>query len=112
MAKIQNMLIDNVTISNVVSKIVSAFFPDKVFLFGSYASGNANEDSDLDLLIIKDSEQPRYLRSIEIQRLLIGIKFPVDVLVYTNAEFEKEKTNKYSFVNSAMQSAKLLYEHK
>jgi predicted nucleotidyltransferase len=106
------MLIDNATISNIVSKIVSGILPDKVFLFGSYASGDANEDSDLDLLIVKDTEQPRHTRSIEIQRLLIGTKVPVDILVYTIAEFEKEKAIKYSFVNSAIQGAKLLYEQK
>jgi predicted nucleotidyltransferase len=106
------MLIDKATISNIVSKIVSGILPDKVFLFGSYASGDANEDSDFDLLIVKDTEQPRHARSIEIQRLLIGTKVPVDILVYTIAEFEKEKAIKYSFVNSAIQGAKLLYEHK
>ena len=106
------MLIDNKTISNIVFRIATNTHPDKIFLFGSYATGQANEDSDIDLLVVKDTLEPRHKRSIEIQRLLKGSKLPVDILVYTNDEFERERTINYSFVNSAIQGAKLLYERK
>jgi predicted nucleotidyltransferase len=106
------MLIDNKTISNIVLRIAANTHPDKIFLFGSYATGQANEDSDIDLLVVKDTLEPRHKRSIEIQRLLKGSKLPVDILVYTNEEFERERTINYSFVNSAIQGAKLLYERK
>ena len=120
------MLIDKNTISNIVYKIASNVNPDKIFLFGSYATGHANEDSDIDIaVILNDYNNLREIqldlmrlrrkidkRSIEIQRLLIGSKLPVDVLVYTNDEFEKEKSAQYSFVNSAIQGAQLLYERK
>ena len=46
-------MIDNSTISNLVNKIASNANPDKIYLFGSYATGMANEDSDIDLLVIK-----------------------------------------------------------
>jgi len=84
----------------------------KIILFGSYAKGNYNEDSDIDLLIVKDTIEPRHKRSIEMQRLLKGSKLPVDILVYTNDEFDREKSNHYSFVNSAISGAKLMYERK
>jgi uncharacterized protein len=103
-------MIDKLTILNLVRKIASGVDPDKIYLFGSYATGEANEDSDLDFLIIKDSPEPRYKRSMEIQRLLIGTKIPADIVVYTNDEFEKDKLNNYSFINSALQGAQLLYE--
>jgi predicted nucleotidyltransferase len=106
------MLIDNNTISNIVYRIATNTHPDKIFLFGSYATGQAKEDSDIDLLIIKDTIEPRHKRSIEMQRLLKGSKLPVDILVYTNDEFEREKSIDYSFVNSAIKGAKLLYERK
>ena len=109
---LKTMLIDNKTISNIVFRIASNAKPDKIFLFGSYATGQANEDSDIDLLIVKDTLEPRHKRSIEIQRILKGSKLPVDILVYTNDEFEREKTINYSFVNSAIHGAKLLYERK
>lgn len=106
------MLIDNNTILNIITRIATGFQPDKIFLFGSYAIGQATEDSDIDLLVIKDTNESRPNRSIAIQRLLIGTKVPVDVLVYTNEEFEKEKSNQMSFVNKAILKSKLLYERR
>lgn len=106
------MLIDTTTIRNIVLMIASNVNPDKIFLFGSYATGQANENSDIDLLVVKNTQEPRHKRSLEIQKLLIGSKLPVDILVYTNDEFEKEKSLKNSFVNSAIHGAQLIYERK
>ncbi|MFA5328404.1 MAG: nucleotidyltransferase domain-containing protein [Prolixibacteraceae bacterium] len=105
-------MIDESIISNLVNRIASNVNPDKIYLFGSYATGMADENSDIDLLVVKETLEPRYKRSIEIQRLLIGTKLPVDIVVYTNDEFENEKLNKYSFINSAIQGAQLMYERK
>lgn len=99
-------------INDIVSRIASKFNPDKIILFGSYASGTPNEDSDIDLLVIQDTDLPRHKRSFEIQKLLIGSMIPMDILVYTNNEFEKEKKEKYSFLNSAIKTSKILYERK
>lgn len=105
-------MIDESTISNLVNRIALNVNPYKIFLFGSYATGMANEDSDIDLLVVKETLEPRYKRSIEIQRLLIGTKLPIDIVVYTNDEFENEKSKQYSFINSAIQGAQLMYERK
>ncbi|OFX22172.1 MAG: hypothetical protein A2033_14440 [Bacteroidetes bacterium GWA2_31_9] len=105
-------MIEKSIILGLILKIANSINPDKIFLIGSYASGNANNDSDIDLLVIKETKEPKYKRSIEIQRLLIGTKLPVDVVVYTNEEFEKEKNKNYSFVNVAIQDAQLMYERK
>ncbi len=86
------------------------FDPDKIILFGSYAAGNANNDSDLDLLIIKDTDLPKHKRSFDIQKSLIGSMIPMDILVYTMAEFELEKTQKNSFLSSLIKTSKVLYE--
>lgn len=104
------MLIDTTTIRNIALLIASNINPDKIFLFGSYANGQANEDSDIDLLVVKNTQEPMHKRSIEIQKLLIGSKIPVDILVYTNDEFEREKKLDNSFVNTAIHGAQLLYE--
>ncbi len=73
----------DIHLSSIVNKIATNINPDKIYLFSSYSIGQANEDSDIDLLVIKDTDEPKYKRSIEIQRLLIGTKLPVDVIVYT-----------------------------
>jgi predicted nucleotidyltransferase len=41
-------------IDDIVNRIAVKFNPDKIILFGSYAAGNPNSDSDVDLLVIKD----------------------------------------------------------
>jgi len=81
-------------------------------LFGSYASETPKNDSDIDLLVIQDTDLPRHKRSFDIQKMLIGSMIPMDILVYTNIEFEKEKNEKYSFLNSAIKTSKILYERK
>jgi len=99
-------------INDIVARIAAKFNPDKIILFGSYASGKPNNDSDIDLLVIQDTDLPRHKRSFDIQKMLIGSMIPMDILVYTNNEFEKEKNEKYSFLNSAIKTSKILYERK
>lgn len=105
-------MIDSVKINDIVNRIAIKFNPDKIILFGSYAFGAPNNDSDLDLLIIKDTDLPRHKRSFDIQKSLIGSMIPMDILVYTNKEFEEEKNEKFSFLNSAIKGSKILYERK
>lgn len=105
-------MIDETKINNIVSRIANEYHPDKVILFGSYAKGSYTNDSDLDLLIIKDTDLPKQKRSFEIYKLLRGSFVPIDILVYTQSEFEEEKLNKYSFLHSAIKTSKTMYERK
>lgn len=97
-------------LNTIVDRIATKFNPDKIILFGSYATNSPNSDSDLDLLIIQDTELPKHKRSFAIYKALIGVKTPLDILVYTNDEFEEEKKKRFSFINSATKASKLLYE--
>jgi uncharacterized protein len=103
-------MIDTNKINEVVARIADKFNPDKIILFGSYASGNPNKDSDLDLLIIQDTDLPMHKRGLDIRLSLIGTMIPIDVLVYTKTEFDEEKNKRYSFLNSAIKNSKILYE--
>jgi len=97
-------------INDIVNKIANRFNPDKIILFGSYASGNQNENSDIDLLVIKESDEPFQYRDFEIRKYLIGTSTPMDIIVYTSAEYEEEKNNRYSFINNTLKTSKILYE--
>lgn len=97
-------------ISEIVEKIASGYNPDKIILFGSYAEGSQDKDSDLDLLIIQETDLPPHKRGLDIRLSLIGSKIPIDILVYTKAEFEKEKNEKFSFIYSAIKTSEVLYE--
>ncbi len=103
-------MIDSSRIKDIVNRIAVQFNPEKIILFGSYAIGNPNNDSDLDLLIIKETDLPRHKRSFDIQKSLIGSMIPMDILVYTKKEFEQDKNEKSSFLYSVIKTSKLLYE--
>jgi hypothetical protein len=74
------------SLEQAVQKIVSALHPEKIILFGSFAYGKPTSDSDVDLLIILDTDLPPKERSWEISRLLFPRPFPVDILVKTPQE--------------------------
>lgn len=80
-------------------KISTGYDPEKVILFGSYAAGNASEDSDIDLFMIKDTDEPRPQRFVAARKLLYGAKAPVDLTVYTPREIKKSRFKRGSFVN-------------
>jgi len=103
-------MIDSNKINEVVTKIATKFNPDKIILFGSYANGTPNEDSDLDLLIVQDSDLPMQKRGLDIRLSLIGTMIPIDLLIYTKSEFDQEKNKSFSFLNSAIRNSKILYE--
>ena len=103
-------MIDSKKIDEVATRIASRFNPYKIILFGSYANGTPNDDSDLDLLIVQDSDLPMQKRGLDIRMALIGTKIPLDILIYTKLEFEQEKSKNSSFFNSAIKNSKVLYE--
>ena len=96
-------------LQRVISIIAKNYHPEKIILFGSYARGENNYDSDIDLLIIKESKLPRHKRALEIRKYLRGLKIPLDIIVYTKAEIEKWKNVKSTFVNNVIQEGKVVY---
>ena len=99
-------------INEIVNKIARFYDPDKIILFGSYAYGIPTEDSDLDLLIIKDSDEPRPERSIQIRKMLFGSMIPMDIIAYTNNEIKESLSKKYTFIYQAITEGKTLYDRK
>ncbi|MBM4166659.1 MAG: nucleotidyltransferase domain-containing protein [Ignavibacteria bacterium] len=95
-------------------KIVETIHPEKIILFGSYAYGVPKETSDVDILVVvKNSNQPRYKRAREIRKKLWGLtSIPKDILVYTESEIEEWKNVKEAFITTAFEQGKILYENK
>ncbi len=81
----------------------------RVILFGSYARGNPTVDSDVDFMIIAESNLPRFKRSRKLYGMIKPYPFPMDLLVYTPDEVERAKRSTVSFVSQVLQEGKTLY---
>ena len=103
---------DKAKISEIVDRITKSYDPEKVILFGSYVTNKINEESDLDFIIIKDTDKPKHKRGRELRRHLLGLLIPIDLKIYTPSEFENESKSDYSFLSSAMKNSIVLYERK
>ena len=93
----------------IASKIGEALHPLQVLLFGSYADGTATEDSDLDLLVVMESDLPRYKQSAAIRNLFWPPKAPMDILVYTPKEISQWGNLPNHVLSDALTNGKVLY---
>jgi predicted nucleotidyltransferase len=102
--------IDAGLVEEIVRRIVEALSPHKIILFGSQARGDARPESDIDLLVIADSTQPRYRRSAPLYGVLSDILVPMDILVYSPEEVQEWSEVRQAFVTTAVREGKVLYE--
>jgi predicted nucleotidyltransferase len=97
-------------IAYVRDRIVAAYRPEKIILFGSAATGNAREDSDLDLLIIKRTKKPYFERVLEVCRA-IHIWRSTDIIVLTPEEYDRALAdNRYLLTKEILPKGKVIYE--
>ena len=83
--------------------------PDLMIVFGSVANGTAGEDSDLDLVLVKESNENRLIRSAKARLALEDSNIPIDIIVYTPEEFERDLSNEYSLVHEAMMTGRIIH---
>ncbi len=102
-------MIDLHEIEQVAACMGKAANAERVVLFGSFARGEAGESSDVDLLIIAESDLPRFKRSRELYKLLRPYPFAMDLIVYTPEEVERGKKSPVSFVSTVLREGKTLY---
>ena len=106
--------------ADVISKIAQSLIGlniYKIILFGSYARGTATEDSDIDLVVILDTDElsmtcrERLDRKQPINKSIREIRkdFPMDIIVYSKAEYKYLKDNGDFFVREIEETGKELY---
>ena len=104
-AKIREIILD------IVRKLAEEYKPKKIILFGSHAYGRPSEESDIDLLIIKETNKRPIDRWVEVKKLLreTSRSLPISPLVYTEKEIEERTAIKDFFVEEIFEKGEVLY---
>ncbi len=104
--------LDSALRHSIVERIVAAVAPEKIVLFGSRARGTHRPESDIDLLVVQASDEPRYVRSRPIYAALSDLPFEVDteIIVFTPGEVREWSAAPTAFVTTAIREGTVLYE--
>jgi predicted nucleotidyltransferase len=94
----------------IVHRLVTGLHPHKIILFGSYVSGTPTADSDVDLLVIVDTQGRPVDRYLYVSRLLRPRPFPLDLLVKTPEEIAQALAREDAFIREITTQGRVLYE--
>ena len=97
-------------ISTMVDRIVEAFQPAQIVLFGSHARGTATERSDVDLLVILPNVSDKRDTAINIRRVLGDLPVCKDIVVATPEEVARRGHLVGTVLRSALREGKVIYE--
>lgn len=94
-----------------VNEIVQGYQPEKIYLFGSYATNEATKDSDLDLFILKSTTSRKKDRGAEVRQAIKTYPFVgLDIIVYTPEEMKLAENDVVNIGKEAILNGKLIYE--
>lgn len=96
-------------LTHMVQKIVEAFHPEKVILFGSRAWGAPRRDSDVDILVIMENDLRPARRSAEVSLACRPRGLAVDFLVKTPAEVDCQLKIGDPFLRRILEQGRVLY---
>ena len=97
-------------LEEVKRRLVDVYTPVSIFLFGSYAWGIPDSDSDIDLLVVVEESKEKFqYRSLSGRRVLRGLKLAKDILVYTVSEFNLLASDPSTLVSKIKSDGKKLY---
>lgn len=94
---------------NRIIRALEAYGAEKGILFGSWARGDADRYSDIDLIVIKQTDRRFLDRLLDIINI-IQPDFALDVLVYTPEEIDRMMAEENPFLTHAVQEGKVIYE--
>lgn len=98
------------TLVEIVRRLVDAYRPERIYLFGSHARGDVGPESDYDLLVLVPPSAPEERRESRLAyEVLWGIEAAADVLVATTTYFESRAHLKASLPGTVLREGKLLY---
>jgi predicted nucleotidyltransferase len=87
---------------------LSPYQPDRVILFGSFARNESDELSDMDLVLIKDTDEDFFSRIRQVLRIL-DLRTAIDILVYTPAEFRAMQEQGNALIETVLSEGVVLH---
>ncbi|MBS3793026.1 nucleotidyltransferase domain-containing protein [Candidatus Bipolaricaulota bacterium] len=96
-------------IQEIVDIIVDVADPQKIILFGSLAQGKGKQDSDIDLLVVKEGDYHKGKLIEEIYMNLVGVGQAVDVVMATPQQIERYRDTSSMVIKSALDEGKVIY---
>ena len=107
---VQDILREDAALAEVVRRLAEAYQPERIYLFGSKARGDAGPDSDYDLMVVvPDDALPERRRSRLAYEVLWGAGAAADVLVCTHSYFERRRFLKASLPGTVLREGRLLH---
>ena len=97
-------------IQEAVERLVQAANPEKIFLFGSYARGDINEQSDPDFLIVQKAVKNRRRQTVHLQDILRLMRIPEDIVVVSRNTFQEWENVKGTVFYEAKREGILYYD--
>lgn len=94
-------------LERIKNQIVKLYSPSKIILFGSLAKRCIKTSSDIDICVIIDTDDKRAL--IRDMYLKVEEKIPVDIVIYTNEEWELYHENTSSFLYNICKRGEIIY---
>jgi uncharacterized protein len=104
-----NSIPPKVLLRGTLDRIIRAFAPERIVLFGSYAKGTAESGSDLDLLVVADIEGDAVLHLRRARQLVAASFPPVDVVLCTPEDVSEAPSAKSPFLLSVLGSGITVY---
>lgn len=109
----KSVKINQEIINEIVRRIASVVVPEKIILFGSYVYGLPDENSDIDILVIKSEIESRIKEYAKARKSLKGIRYPFDIIIITPEEFKFYSENWHnSVIAEAKEKGNIIYERK
>lgn len=103
-------MISNKIIKEAVSRLIQSAHPQKIFLFGSYARGDAHDRSDLDFIVIEKEIKSRRKEMVRLQDVLRSMRIPIDIIVVSENTFHEWEDVVGTVFYEVKREGKLCYE--
>lgn len=103
-------MVDQSTILQAARRLGEAAAPARVILFGSYARGEATEESDLDFLVVRPEVAGRHALAVRLRRALRGLHLYADVLIASETEVAEWAGVPGSVLERAVAEGRVLFD--